>query len=87
MPEVGIVELSIVTTLSHQCVMATLFDSTTVTQHYNAIGITNGREAMSNDNGGTIFQQDIQPLLYLSLGKRIDASSGLIKDDNRGILQ
>lgn len=85
MAEVGIVKLSIVTTLLHQGIVTTLFNSTAVAQHNNAVGITDGREAMSDDNGGTIFEQNIQTFLYLSLGERIDAGSGFIKDDNRGI--
>ena len=40
MTEVHIVKLSIVTPLSHQHIMATLLNNTTMVQYNNAVGIT-----------------------------------------------
>src|SRR5581483_11610058 len=42
---------------------------------------------MGDDNGCTILQHYIKPLLNLGLGERVNAGRGLVEDDDRGVLE
>src|SRR5579884_339375 len=87
MPEVGIVELRIMTAAQHKRVVIALFDDSALLKHQNAVGVANSREPVSNQDGGALLQDQIKPFLNLRLSERVDAGSGLVEDENRGVLQ
>src|SRR5579883_284210 len=87
MPEVGIVELRIMTATQHKRVVIALFHDSALLKHQNAVGVADSREPVSNQDGGAMLQDQIKPFLNLGLGQRVYAGGGLVEDENRGVLQ
>ena len=71
--EVGVVEVGVVTALVHQDVVAALFDDAPMAQDDDAVGVADGREAVGDEDGGAILEQEVQPFLNLRLGERVNA--------------
>src|SRR5713226_8389091 len=67
--------------------MTALLDNSSSIQHNDTVGMANGRETVSNDDGGAILQHQVKPLLNLCLCERVNAGRCLVQDNNRRVLQ
>ncbi len=59
--------------------MAALFNNLTIVDDADHVGVTNGAQAMGNDNRGTAVQQCAQGVLDQAFGQAVDIGSGLIQ--------
>lgn len=51
------------------------------------VGMFDGGEAMSYGDGGAALHQAVESLLYQVFAFCVESGSGLIQDENRGVLQ
>ena len=58
-----------------------------VAQHDDPIGVAHRRKPVGDHDAGAPAQHRIQPRLDLRFGKRVDAGSGLVQQQDRWILQ
>ena len=87
MPEVRIIELSVMAALTHQGMMIALLDNLATIEHDDAVRVSNGGEAMRDQYGCAVLQDQVKPFLDLRLGQWINTGSRLIQDDDRWVLQ
>src|SRR5579875_92546 len=85
--EVGVVEVGVVTAKLHKRLVVALLDDAAPVEDDDAVGVTNGREPVGDEDGRAIFKYKVKPLLNLCLGERIDAGGGLVEDDDGRLLQ
>src|SRR6266571_8191228 len=85
--EVRIIELSIMPALAHQGMMIALLDDLSTIEHDNAIRVSNGGEAMCDEYGCAVLQDQVKPFLDLRLGKWINTCGRFIQDDDGWVLQ
>ena len=72
--------------LAHQRIVTTFLDNATTLQDDDTVGMANGRETMSDDNGGAVLQHQVKPLLNLRLGKGINAGRCFIENNDGRVL-
>src|SRR5438270_18704 len=82
MTEIRIIKLSIMPTLAHQTMMTTLLDNPATIKNNDAVRVPHGREAMSDQNGCAVLQNQVKPFLDLRLGQWINAGGRFIQDDD-----
>ena len=87
MTEVCIIGLSVMSSLAHQGMVITLLDNLATIDNADAVRLSNGGEAMSDQNGCLMLQDQVKPFLDLRLGQWIDTGGRFIQDDDRRILQ
>src|SRR5512143_3976175 len=67
--------------------MSTHFRDLPAFQHYDLVGVSDGRQAMGDDYGRAAYHQALQSLLDEQLGLGINRRGGLVKDQDGGIFQ
>jgi hypothetical protein len=72
---------------SHQLVVAADFDDATPVENDQAIGVTQGGQAVGNGNRRPSAHQVVERLLDFLLGRRIDGRSGLVEDQDARVDQ
>jgi hypothetical protein len=87
MTEVCIIELGVVPALVHQGMMITLLDYLATIEYDNAVRMPNGGEAMCDEYGCAVLQDQVKPFLDLRLGEWINTGGGFIQYDDRWVLQ
>jgi hypothetical protein len=70
-----------------QLLMISLFDNLAVVDDDYLVRITDGAQAVSNDEAGAAFHQAQQSLLDAHLGARVHAAGGFIQDQDGRIGQ
>jgi len=55
-------------------------------QHHNAAGVVQGRQTMGDHQCDAVFHQLVQGLLHIALGLGVERRSGLIQNQDGGIL-
>ena len=73
-------------TLRQQFLVRALFAQTAFMKYQNLIGVLNGAEPVSDDQGGSAGQQAAQGLANLQLGFRVHAGSGFIQNQEARIV-
>ena len=68
MPKIRIIKLSIMPALAHQGMVITLLNNLATIDNDDAVRVSNRREAMSDQNGCPVLQNQVKPLLDLRLG-------------------
>ena len=51
------------------------------------VGVTNGREAVSDDEGGTALAQPVDRFLHLGFGFHVECAGRLVEDQDGRILE
>ena len=54
-------------------------------QYHDAVGIANGGQPVSDDEGGAALHQGIHTPLHQGFGAGIDGTGGLIQDEHRRV--
>ena len=67
--------------------MGALFDYPSFVDDDDLIGVSDGREAVGDDEAGAPFHQLVESLLDLHLGAGVDRAGGLVKDEDSRIGQ
>jgi len=67
--------------------MAAQLGNAAILNDDDAIGITNGRETVSNDKAGTAFEQLVHAFLDQRLGEGIHAAGGFVHDEDFRVRQ
>ncbi len=75
--------MAVVTVPLHEIVMAAFVNQFAVAHDENAVGVTNGREAVGDDDAGPIGHESVQTLLNQYFGGRINTGGGLIQDEEQ----
>src|SRR6188768_3069313 len=70
----------------HQAIVAAFFNDAAMIEHDDAIGVTDGAEAMGDDNRGALVQHDIESLLNLCFRQGINAGGSFIENDDGRVL-
>jgi hypothetical protein len=55
MPKIGVVQLGVVATLSHQVVVDAFFDDVAVVHDDDAVGVLDGGQAVGDDDGRSVM--------------------------------
>ena len=63
------------------------FDNLSFMQDAYFIRMADGRQAMGDGDGGTVFHQPLQGVLHHALAFRIEGGGRLVEDEYRGIFQ
>ncbi len=85
--EVGVVKLRVVAALLHQRGVIALLHNFAEVEYDDAVGAADGGEAMRDQDGSALLQDQIKPLLNLRLGERVNAGCSFIEDDDGRVLQ
>src|SRR5579859_3710797 len=85
--EVGVVKLRVVAALLHQRSVIALFHNFAGVEYDDAVGAADGGEAVRDDDGCTLLQDQVKSFLNLGLGERVNAGGGFIEDDDGRVLQ
>ena len=64
-----------------------LRDDTALLEHDNAVGLLHGSEAVSDDQRGAILRRIVQRPLHQPFAGSIERAGGLVKQQDRRILQ
>ena len=73
-------KMSIYTSLVEELLVGTLLGDTAVVDDVDAVGIIDGTQAVSNDDGGSTMKKVGESTLYKLLGLGIEGRGGLIED-------
>ena len=65
--------------------MGALFDDVAVVEDNDTVGITDGAQAVGNDEGCTTLHQRVHTTLYEPFRTGVDGGCGLVEDEHRGI--
>ena len=86
MPEVGVVQRGVMPALCEQALVIPLLDDPALFHHDDAVRGFDRGETVRDQDAGRIFQDQVQRLLDLPLGERVDAGGGFIQDEDGRLL-
>ena len=86
-PEVGVVQLCVVTTRLEEAVVCSVLYNAALVDDDDSVRVPDGGEAMRDDDRGSSANHRVETLLDLCLGEWVDARGGFVQDEDRGILQ
>ena len=82
-----IMQLPVITVNGQQLVVRATFYDTSLMQHTNLIGISDGRKPVGNGYGGTRLHQSFQRILHQSFALSIEGRGSLIEYQDGWVLQ
>ena len=65
--------------------MRAALDDPAVVEYHDNVGVHDGREAVGDDEDGSVLHQHIHAALNDRLGSRVDRAGCLVEDHNGGI--
>ena len=86
MPEIRVVERGVMSALGEQTFVVPLLDDRAFFHHHDAVGGFDGGQPVRDQDAGGMFQDQVQRLLDLPFGERVDAGGGFVQDEDGGLL-
>ena len=86
MPEICIVQLSVMPALGQQSIVTAFFDDGAFLHHDDPVRGFDRGQAMRDQDAGCVFQDEVQCLLDLPFSERVNAGSGFIQNEDGGVL-
>lgn len=71
----------------HELVVGALLHYSAMVEHYDAVGMADGAEAMGYDDGGATFHKCVEGLLHRLFTLRIEGRSSLVENEYRCVAQ
>ncbi len=85
--ELAVVEIGVEAILREQFLVGAFLDDSAVIHHQDHIGVSNGREPVSNDEVGSALHQFSHSLLNQHLGTCINTTRCFVQNQDFGISQ
>ena len=79
------IELVIAALEGEEVVVVAALDDLAVFQHHDGVGVSDGGEAVGDDEGGAVLHQVVHALLDVALGAGVDGGGGLVQHQDRRV--